>query len=169
MSDVADYDTDILLWSERQAALIRGLKERARGLPNDLDLENVAEEIEGVGRTEFRAFESYLTQIFVHLMKAASNFDPQLRAGWEAEILGFQIEAVKAMTPSMVRRLDEQGVWKHATVKARIALKKYGESLDGVPSACPFAATLFLVEEPLDLEPLLEAMRQQLARETASG
>lgn len=168
MSDVADYDTDILLWSERQAALLRGLKDAARELPNELDLENVAEEIESVGRTEFRAFESYLTQIFIHLMKAASNPDPNLRADWESEIFTFQIEALKAMTPSMLRRLDAQSVWKYATLKARIALRKYGETLDSVPQRCPFDAKIFLVEEPLDLEPLLEAMREQVTRETAA-
>ncbi|MDR4307781.1 DUF29 domain-containing protein [Chelatococcus sambhunathii] len=166
MSDVADYDTDILLWSERQAALLRDLKARAGAVPNELDLENVAEEIESVGRAEFRAFESYLTQIFVHLMKAASNADPSLRTDWETEILNFQIEAIKAVTPSMLHRLDVQDVWKYATLKARNALKRYGESLDGVPAFCPFEPEIFLVDSVLDLAPLLDAMRQQAERET---
>lgn len=48
------YDEDILAWSEQQAALLRDLA-RHRDLPNALDLENVAEEIESVGRDELRA------------------------------------------------------------------------------------------------------------------
>lgn len=168
MSDVADYDTDILLWSERQAAILRDLKARLRDLPNDLDIDNLAEEIETVGRSEFRAFESYMTQIFVHLMKIASNADPDLRADWESEIFTFQIEAMKAMTPSMLGRLDIASVWSYARHKARGALKRYDEELDGVPASCPFAAETFLVEEPLDLEPLLAAMRERADAEAAS-
>lgn len=50
MSDT-DYDTDVVRWSERQAALLR---ERAAGkLVNEADFErtNIAEEIECVGIT----------------------------------------------------------------------------------------------------------------------
>jgi uncharacterized protein DUF29 len=50
MSDL--YDTDIALWSEHQAVLLR---RRAAGqLVNDADLDwpNIAEEIEALGRSE---------------------------------------------------------------------------------------------------------------------
>ena len=49
---MSEYDTDILIWSERQATLLR---RRAAGeLVNDADIDwpNVAEEIESVGRSE---------------------------------------------------------------------------------------------------------------------
>ena len=49
------YDDDILLWSEQQAAAIRRLGRSAREIPNELDIENVAEEIESVGRSELAA------------------------------------------------------------------------------------------------------------------
>ncbi|MCC5624624.1 DUF29 domain-containing protein [Nostoc sp. CHAB 5715] len=140
MSDVAAYDTDILLWSERQAALLRDLKERARGLSNELDLENVAEEIESVGRSEFRAFESYLRLILTHVVKAASNPDPALRAKWRSEIFGFQLEARKASTPSMLRRIDLDEVWRDAVRQARIDMAKYDESLVETPTTCPLSA-----------------------------
>lgn len=169
MSDVADYDADILLWSERQAALLRDLKTRVRGLPNDLDIENLAEEIESVGRTEFRAFESYLIQIFIHLMKAASNPDPKLHAKWKTEIFSFQREALKAMTPSMLARLDVDDAWDFARVKAKVALEKYDEDIEGTPKQCPLAAETVLVDTQLDLETLLTAMREQAKREVAPG
>jgi hypothetical protein len=50
MSDL--YDDDILLWSERQAALLR------RRAANELDWENIAEEIEDVGCSELRSCRS---------------------------------------------------------------------------------------------------------------
>jgi hypothetical protein len=53
MSRTGLYDEDILLWSEQQADVIRRLARTRRDLPNELDVENVAEEIESVGRSEF--------------------------------------------------------------------------------------------------------------------
>lgn len=168
MSDIVDYETDILLWSERQAVLLRRLKTRAPGVSNELDVENLAEEIEGVGRSEFRAFESYLIQIFIHLIKAASNPDPRLRADCESEIFGFQHEAIKAMTPLMVGRFDKDGAWRYSLHKAAGELRKYDETLDGVPRACPFDARQFLVPEPIDLAPLLALMRERADLESQS-
>ena len=46
MSQTALYDEDILLWSERQAEIVRRLGRTRRDLPNEFDIENVAEEIE---------------------------------------------------------------------------------------------------------------------------
>jgi hypothetical protein len=63
MSDQSLYDEDILLWSERQADVIRRLGRAGSIVPNDLDIENVAEEIESVGRSELAAVRSLLWQI----------------------------------------------------------------------------------------------------------
>lgn len=67
---MSDYDTDILTWSERQAALLR---RRAAGeLINeaDLDWSNIAEEIEDVGSNRLHAVESLLVQALRHMLKA---------------------------------------------------------------------------------------------------
>ena len=45
------YDNDVYAWAEQQAAVLRGLAAR-RDLPNELDLANVIEGIEDVGRGE---------------------------------------------------------------------------------------------------------------------
>ncbi len=57
------YDEDILRWSEQQAEIIRRLGSARRDLPDDLDIENVAEEIESVGRSELAAVKSHLRLI----------------------------------------------------------------------------------------------------------
>jgi hypothetical protein len=67
---MSDYDTDVLVWSERQSALLR---RRAAGeLVNEaeLDWHNIAEEIESVGRSELHAVESLLFQALLHRLKA---------------------------------------------------------------------------------------------------
>ncbi|MBV9250584.1 MAG: DUF29 domain-containing protein [Acetobacteraceae bacterium] len=58
------YDADVLLWSEQQAELLR------RRAANALDWENLAEEIEDVGRSQLNAVESLLTQALLHYLKA---------------------------------------------------------------------------------------------------
>ena len=59
MSDL--YDDDVLLWSERQAALLRAI---AAGEPvNERpDWPNITDEVESVGRSDLRAVESLLLQ-----------------------------------------------------------------------------------------------------------
>ena len=57
---MSDHNTDILLWSEHQDALLR---RRAAGEPineAELDWPNIAEEIESVGAEQRHAVESLL-------------------------------------------------------------------------------------------------------------
>ena len=68
MSDL--YNRDIVTWSEQQAALLR---RRAVGeLVNEaeLDWDNIAEEIESVGRSDLHAVTSWLMQEPRHDLKA---------------------------------------------------------------------------------------------------
>jgi len=62
------YDTDVVTWSEHQAALLRRIAAGER--INDLvDWENVVEEIESVGQSQIDAVESLLFQAFLHDLK----------------------------------------------------------------------------------------------------
>ena len=86
----APYDDDIVLWSEQQAEIIRRLSATRRDLPNELDVENVAEEIESVGRSETAAVESFLRLLLLHVIKIASASEVEVAAHWydEAENFG---------------------------------------------------------------------------------
>jgi uncharacterized protein DUF29 len=82
-----DYDTDIALWSEHQAALLR---RRAAGqLVNDADLDwpNIAEEIEALGRSERSSLRSKITTVIEHLMRLQASPATAPRRGWKATIL----------------------------------------------------------------------------------
>ncbi|MES2162669.1 MAG: DUF29 domain-containing protein [Pseudomonadota bacterium] len=57
------YEDDIIAWSEQQAALLR------RGLWSELDIDNIAEEIEDVGKSEKRELQSRQTVLVTHLLK----------------------------------------------------------------------------------------------------
>lgn len=84
---MSDYDTDILVWSEQQAALLR---RRAAGeLLNeaDLDWSNIAEEIESLGRSDRRELRSRVATILVHLIKLEASPATDPRAGWRVTVL----------------------------------------------------------------------------------
>jgi hypothetical protein len=82
---MSDYDTDFLLWTERQTELLR---RRAAGeLANDegLDWLNLAEEIESVGTSQKREVRSRLMLICQHLLKW--RYQPEHRSrSWEATL-----------------------------------------------------------------------------------
>lgn len=64
--DPAAYETDIFAWSQRQAEVLRSLAHSRRDLPNELDLEHVAEEIEDLGISELRRVETLLRRMLGH-------------------------------------------------------------------------------------------------------
>jgi Domain of unknown function DUF29 len=50
---MSDYDTDLVLWSREQAELLRRMAVGER-VSDQVDWENVAEEIESLGRSDWR-------------------------------------------------------------------------------------------------------------------
>jgi hypothetical protein len=58
-----NYNNDFYGWTQEQAALLRA------GRLTDLDIENLIEEIETMGRSEKRELESRLTVLLQHLLK----------------------------------------------------------------------------------------------------
>ncbi|MDX1655103.1 MAG: DUF29 domain-containing protein [Candidatus Competibacteraceae bacterium] len=57
------YERDFHAWAQGQAALARA------GHSDALDLENLAEELEGMARSDRRAMESRLEVLLMHLLK----------------------------------------------------------------------------------------------------
>ncbi|MYN15502.1 DUF29 family protein [Rugamonas sp. FT107W] len=57
------YEDDIIAWSEQQAALLRA------GQWSQLDIDNIAEEIEDVGKSEKRELQSRQSVLLTHLLK----------------------------------------------------------------------------------------------------
>lgn len=147
MDGPALYDTDILAWTEEQAAALRALAGR-RDLPNALDLENVIEEIESVGRSQFHAVESRLRLMLEHLLKLASAPEAPARGHWVDEVLHWQAELLSLISPSMHQRIELDQQWRRACRLAERSLAAHGDRLSpGLPEACPFTLADFLVED----------------------
>lgn len=79
LKKLAGYEEDLALWSAEQAALIRA------GKFDRVDLENVAEEIESLGRSDKRAIRSRLEVLVMHLLKWERQ--PEFRSrSWRSTI-----------------------------------------------------------------------------------
>jgi hypothetical protein len=130
------YEDDILLWSERQAGLLRRLA-RGERVNDQIDWDNVAEEVESVGRSELSAVRNLLVQALLHDLKVRAW--PQAREvpHWQAEARGFRGDAAQSYSPSMRRRIDVSELYQRA-------LDRLPETLDGqpplpLPECCPFS------------------------------
>ena len=142
---MSDYEDDILVWSERQGALLRRVAAGERVNDAELDWPNIIEEVESVGRSDLRAVESLLLQALAHMLKAEAWPLSPAAPGWLGEARLFRAQARRAFSPSMRQRLDVAGLYADA-------LKALPEAIDGqpplpVPEACPVTLDELLGDE----------------------
>jgi len=133
------YDTDIIAWSEEQAALLRS------GNLAELDIEHIAEEIEDVGKSERRELASRMVILLAHLLKW--QFQPRRRGSSWKRTIKEQRRSIRARlkeTPSLKTALGNEiwfeGVWADALASA---IDETG--LEGFPEDCQWS-----VEQMLD-------------------
>jgi hypothetical protein len=117
MSEAADlYGRDFYAWTQDQASALRALPERLRS--NALDVEHLAEEVEGLGASERRAAMSLMLQIVVHLLKLRLHPDRLPWPHWahEVDVFRVQLRQVFKASPSLrARRADlAEEVWGDA-------------------------------------------------------
>ena len=75
------YDEDYYAWLQQQAAALRRLAQDRRDLPNDLDVAQIAEAIEDVGKSELRATEGFSRNILIHVLLVAFGAGAAWRFG----------------------------------------------------------------------------------------
>ena len=122
MADVkALYDEDFVAWSEQQAEALRAA---ARGGSNhQLDWENLAEEIESLGKSDRRELASRLAVIVEHLIKLDHSPARYPRKRWRQTILRErgEIERILDDSPSLRREVPKL-IRNEAKRAAEIAL-----------------------------------------------
>ena len=157
------YDDDIVTWADEQATALRALAARS-DLSNAVDWENVAEEIESVGRSQVRAVESLLIQALTPLIKQASAPIAPATSHWRQETLTFQQAASLRFEPSMRRRLCWDQIWAIARINAEANLLVYGqELLPNLPSTCPVPPEALLTDH-FDLDGVLRVIAGTVER-----
>jgi len=128
------YDIDFYAWTHQQTHLLRN------GELSKADIENIAEEIEDMGKNLKRELESRLKVLFIHLLKW--QYQPGHRGNnWRY----YSIEEQRAEladhikdNPSLKHKLPEaiERGYKYAITGAA---KETGFSKDRFPATCPWS------------------------------
>jgi Domain of unknown function DUF29 len=126
------YERDFFLWTQQQAAALRAVKNS--NLP--LDWDNLAEEIESLGKSDRRQLRSQIRRILRHLLKLEVSPAPDPRPGWCSTIADSrsEIEDVLQDSPSLRREIDGM-IAKELNLAAKFAaadLRQYGEPAEAV-------------------------------------
>jgi hypothetical protein len=128
----AQYDDDFLLWAQEQAAALR----RAKSSNLPLDWENLAEEIESLGKSLRRELSSQIRRILRHLFKLAASPAMLPQSGWRASIRAARSDVTQLFeqAPSLRRELDAL-IESQVRIAAELAaadLSRHGEPAEGV-------------------------------------
>lgn len=130
------YDRDPIAWARRQADLLRAGDWQA------VDLDHLMAELDGVGRSDWRAAQSYLALVLEHLLKLALSPAEAPRREWRQAVIRHRIALLDQLeeTPSLKPRLDLVKAHALAARTARAGLADHdGPAVaERVPTDCPF-------------------------------
>jgi hypothetical protein len=133
-TELADlYEHDYYTWTGAQAQALRERK------VSRLDWENLAEEVEDLGKAERHRLESHLESLLMHLLKWA--YQPQRRSrSWRNSIEEHRFRADKVLreNPGLKSKLPEilAGAYEGARFAAR---KETGLDLSIFAELCPWS------------------------------
>ena len=129
-----DYEEDFYAWTVEQARLLRS------GELSSIDVANIAEEIESLGRSDKRAIESRLTVLLMHLLKW--QIQSKMRSqSWSGTILEQRRRIEKLLRESPSLRASVSEALAEAYSDAReAASNETGLPETDFPAECPFTA-----------------------------
>jgi len=141
MQKLAQYDRDFSIWTEQQADYLK------KGRWAELDVKNLIEELEALGRSEQRELSSYFQVLVMHLLKC--QYQPELKtSSWDATISNCwdKIEDCLEDSPSLKRFLqDSEWIKKYYRRACRDAAKETSKPVEIFPTECPY-----IIEQILD-------------------
>ena len=133
------YEQDFALWIEET------VKQLKSGNFSQIDLENLIEEVESLGKSQRQAVDSFLSRLLEHLLKRCYVTLPECYRGWEIEIRNFRKEIKRRLkdSPSLKRFMLE------------IFPESYQESLEAMREDYPHTSFPDICPFPNDVDALL--------------
>jgi hypothetical protein len=135
------YDADFYGWANAQVALLRA------GRLDEADIEQIADEIEAMGKSELRELEHRLAVLFTHLLKW--RFQPMLRGrSWELTIE----EQRRRLRRHLSQNPSLESRWPQAVEDAYgdailATARQTGLAPEAFPATCPFSDAQLLDED----------------------
>jgi hypothetical protein len=131
MSDSATrlYEEDFVRWTEQQSRALREAGRSATNLP--LDWENLAEEVESLGRSQRHELRSRIAVILEHLLKLKRSPAADPRSGWmdtidrERDDIELLLRDSPSLRGEVARMIAEEG--PRAVRRATRSLLRHGE------------------------------------------
>ncbi len=143
----AKHDKDFYAWAMEQAARLREAAASGTNLP--LDWENLAEEIESMGRSDRLEVTSRLARIIEHLLKLELSPADRPRNGWKRSVIQQRTALGRVLrdSPSLRAKLEEflPNAWADGRQDALFGLEADGLFDRDLPRECPYR-----LEELLD-------------------
>lgn len=134
MSEVSSlYETDFYEWSNVQADHIKNKRF------SEIDIENIAEEIESLGISDKKSLRSQLRRLLMHKLKKMYQPEKNYSSSWEDSIsdASYQIELTLKHSPSLKNFFIE--IFTETYEKSRKeAVRETGLSLKQFPEECPW-------------------------------
>lgn len=135
------YEQDFYLWTRDQAAELRRAASERANLP--LDWENLAEEIESLGRSDRRELSSRLRNIVEHLLKLAYAPVEEPRRGWRLSVRNQRIELAQLLRDSPSLRRDAADLLAECHAEASETIREGMPPAEAsqwppLPDTCPF-------------------------------
>jgi hypothetical protein len=130
------YEEDFYVWTETQAELLRKRRFEA------LDLDNLIEEVEGLGDAKKSAVLNNASVIIEHLLKLQFRPARDPRRGWAESIVEHRTRLEIELTPRLRQSLDQELSRLYALTRRSTErkLRLYGEgaAADALPGTCPY-------------------------------
>jgi hypothetical protein len=135
------YQTDYYAWTKQQAAELRKLA--AARANTTLDLENLAEEVESLGRSDLATVRSQLRRIIEHLLKLEHSPAAEPRFGWRESVIEARDVIPDVITATLRREVEAElaNTYQQGRRKAEAALRRHGEreAAHALPADCPYS------------------------------
>ncbi|WP_156679138.1 DUF29 domain-containing protein [Sphingomonas profundi] len=126
------YEQDYAAWLDRQIALLRA------GRFDELDMPNLLDEVESLGRSDFKGFVSAVEIVLLHMLKW--DHQPTLRTrSWQGSILEHRRRIARELkdSPSYSARIDDAVERAYEAAQAA-AVGQTGLPLATFPDTCPY-------------------------------
>jgi hypothetical protein len=142
MSDRVTYETDFAAWALHSAQLLR------EGKLSQLDIEHIAEELEGMSASERRELLSRLQMLLLHLLKY--QYQPERRGKSWLLTINHQRTAIERLleeSPSLRRLLDPETLDKIFGKAVRDTAIETDLERELFPVTCPYGIAEILNED----------------------
>jgi len=141
------YDDDFYAWTQHQAEVLRSMP----APDNRFDRENVAEEIEDLGKNHRDAVRSQVRRILEHFLKLDYSPAGDPRYGWRGSIIDARAELDDKLSPTLLHDTSLVLGKLYVTARKRVAsdLQDHGErdAAAALPVECPYTIEQLLADD----------------------